>query len=158
MQTLTFSVSFGVGLFLLHIVVNKNTANVLPTGVDSTNEIEASGEGNICGTEACEKEATAMLNSLDANINPCDNFYEFACGNFIRKTILPKDKTIIMSFTQVQDKVEEQLRSILREEPQPNESKPFRLAKTFNLACLNETATNEMGRTIRFFYQFLCII
>lgn len=110
------------------------------------NEIDDNGGQAVCETEKCAKQASAMLSSLDDTIDPCDNFYDFACGNFVRNTILPKNKTIIMSFTQVQDKVEEQLRTILTEEPYPNESKAFRLAKTFNRVCLNQTALNEMGK------------
>lgn len=157
-------------LLLLYVKIDVNNANepntknlVLPTGeygrgvinshqninftADSINEIENSSESNICNTEECVKLSVAMLSSLDRSVNPCENFYDFACGNFIRNTIIPKDKSIIMSFTQVQDKVEEQLRRILTEAPRQNESKPFKLAKTFTSACLNETALNEMGTT-----------
>ncbi|XP_055304830.1 neprilysin-2-like [Sitodiplosis mosellana] len=130
----SFSVVFSVVLLLWCV-----NANSLPN--------TTSGGPDICETETCAREASAMLNSLDESIHPCDNFYDFACGNFLRNTILPKNKTIIMSFTQVQDKVEEQLRTILTEDPYLNESKPFTLAKTFMRACLNEMALNEMGVT-----------
>lgn len=113
---------------------------------NSINEIVESGEPNTCETQTCAKESAAMQSSLDQSVDPCENFYEFACGNYVRNTIIPEDKTIVMSFTEVQDKVQEQLRSIIMEEIKQNESKPFKLAKTFNQACLNETALNEMGK------------
>lgn len=113
-----------------------------PITVNRLNEIEP----NICTTEICEKESAIMLSTLDENVDPCDNFYEFACGKFLRDTILPEDKAIIMSFTQVQEIVEEQLRSVLTEKPQLNESNPFELAKIFNSACLNEESLKENGK------------
>lgn len=158
-----FGVTFSVGILLLIVHVNGSAVPdfvfyIPPTeifdhavinayqNIDSINEIEPRAETNICGTEACAKESATMLNSLDETVQPCDNFYDFACGNFIRNTVLPEDKTIIMSFTEVQDKVEEQLRTILIDEPQENESNPLKLAKTFTRVCLNETALNEMGK------------
>lgn len=156
----SFSVIFSVGVLLalsVHsapdtefiaapVKFDNIIKNADRNSLDNGNEIDDNGGPAICGTERCAKEASSMLSSLDDAIDPCDNFYDFACGNFVRNTILPKNKTIIMSFTEVQDKVEEQLRTILTEEPYPNESKAFRLAKTFNRACLNETALNEMGK------------
>lgn len=39
----------------------------------------------------------------------------------------------------------EQLQTIINESPQRNESKPFRLAKYLNAACLNQSIIKERG-------------
>lgn len=49
------------------------------------------------------------------------------------------------SFSAVRDLVQEQLRTIINEPVQANESKPFRLAKYFNSACLNKDVIQERG-------------
>ncbi|GAU94895.1 hypothetical protein RvY_06594 [Ramazzottius varieornatus] len=46
-----------------------------------------------CTTEACVTAAYSLYRSMNKNINPCDNFYEYACGNFSRNEPIPSDKT-----------------------------------------------------------------
>lgn len=123
--------------------VNDIHQNLIFT--NEIDEIAVKNEANVCLTEVCAKESALMRSYIDENIDPCHNFYDFACGKFIRDTVLPEDKPIQMSFVQVQDKVQEQLQTILTEEPEENESKPFKLAKIFYKICMNETALNENG-------------
>lgn len=97
---------------------------------------------------SCVKASALILDLIDENINPCDNFYEFACGKFIRNTFIPDDKIAMMSFVHVQDKVLGQLRLILNEKSSANESKPFTLAKTFNTACMDQETLENQGKLL----------
>lgn len=108
---------------------------------------------NICMTKGCVKASALILDLIDENVDPCENFYEFACGKFLKNTFIPDDKIAVMSFVQVQDKVLGQLRSVLNERSLSNESKPFTLAKTFNTACMDEQTLEEKGK--RLFSPFL---
>lgn len=82
---------------------------------------------------------------MDESVNPCEDFYEFACGEYLRKTDIPEDKSSLTSFSIIQDEVDKQLEKILTEEPQQNETKPFKLAKIFTKTCLDEATLNERG-------------
>lgn len=48
-----------------------------------------------CETVGCVKAASTVLKYLDEDVDPCDNFYEFACGNYLRDTVIPEDKVIV---------------------------------------------------------------
>lgn len=100
---------------------------------------------NLCVTHGCIKAAGAVLDSIDESVDPCDNFYEFACGTYLKNTFIPDEKVTIDLFSVVRDKVQDQLRVIINEEEQPNESKPFLLAKRLNKACLNKTIIEQRG-------------
>lgn len=100
---------------------------------------------NICNTEICVKESARMLNSIDESVNPCDNFYDFACGKLKQITVLPDNKESQTTFSLIQDIVDGQLRSILTEEPQSNEPEPFKLAKILTKTCMDEATLNAKG-------------
>lgn len=98
-----------------------------------------------CETRGCVMAASKIIEYLDERIDPCDNFYEFACGNYMKNTKIPKDKVSVDLSSTVDDLVRGQLRTIINEPPQYNESKPFRLAKYLNAACLNQSIIEERG-------------
>lgn len=113
--------------------------------VESIIDDENNNYQEICQTPGCIKAANDILYSLDESVNPCENFYEFACGNFLNKTSIPDDKSIVTSFSIAEDIVQEQLRTILNEKYDSNEAKPYKLAKDFNAACLNKEIIEERG-------------
>lgn len=113
---------------------------------NSTEKTVRSNGTNICMTKGCIKASALILDLIDEHVDPCDNFYEFACGKYLRNTFIPDDKIAMMSFVEVQDKVLGQLRLVLNEKSMQNESKPFTLAKTFNTACMDEATLEIKGR------------
>lgn len=76
---------------------------------------------------------------MNFNADPCDNFYEFVCGNFIKNTKIPDDKTAVESFTPIDDQLAQELKSSLEDPSPPDEPKYFKLAKNFYKSCMNES-------------------
>lgn len=76
---------------------------------------------------------------MNPNVEPCDDFYKFACGGFLDNTIIPDDKTTVNTFSNIVDNLEEQLRSSIEEESFPDEPRSFKLAKNFYKACMNKS-------------------
>lgn len=83
--------------------------------------------------------ASSILENMDQNVEPCDDFYRFACGSFLKNTIIPDDKTSVNTFSVISDKLQKQLRSSIEEESQPNDPRPFRLMKTLYKTCMNKS-------------------
>lgn len=82
---------------------------------------------------------------MDESVNPCEDFYEFTCGKFIRNTNMREDETGVNIFSKIRDKVSQQLRTMIEEPVGENESRIFRLTKMFYQSCMNKTAIEEDG-------------
>lgn len=121
-------------------------ANVLTEPVPQTRL--NSSQSNLCITKGCVKTSALILDLIDDNVDPCDNFYEFACGKFLRNTLIPDDKIAVMSFIHVQDKVQDQVRLVLSERSLSNESKPFTLAKILYAACMDLDTLEVQGEQL----------
>ena len=46
----------------------------------------------VCQTEGCRQQTADLLKQMDRTVDPCQDFYQFACGGYINRTVVPKDK------------------------------------------------------------------
>ena len=47
-----------------------------------------------------------MLENINPEVDPCDNFYEYACGGWVKKTVIPEDRSSYSSFTVLREQVQ----------------------------------------------------
>lgn len=99
-----------------------------------------------CETRACWEEAANIEASLNTEVTPCDDFYEFVCGKWIQNTIIPEHKPSESRFDQLQDKVKEEITSIIQTPINGHIDADFvQKTKRFYRSCLNLTAINNRG-------------
>ncbi|KAG8321660.1 NEDD8 protease nep2, variant 3 [Homalodisca vitripennis] len=99
----------------------------------------------ICETEACKETAARILSYMDPSVRPCDDFYKFACGKFIKSAEIRDTQVDNSSFTQVQIILDDQLTSLLSEESRPDEPIPYRTMKHLYSLCMDEEKINARG-------------
>lgn len=90
----------------------------------------------MCLIPECVHSASMVMEKLDMSINPCDDFYDFACGNFIKTTNIPEDKNSVNMFSVIEDTLADQLSYLLASEPTLKDIKPFILAKFMYASCV----------------------
>ena len=57
--------------------------------------------------------AKDLKTCMDTTVNPCDDFYKFTCGNFLKEAKIPEDKESITTFSEADDKLNKKLRGEL---------------------------------------------
>lgn len=101
----------------------------------------------VCKSEACEREATLMLSKINDSAGICDNFFDFACGNY--KPEIPNHKVKIDELALIQDTLQERLNEVMKSPVVEQDIQPFRNVKVFYQSCVNK------GESRTVFWQHL---
>lgn len=99
----------------------------------------------MCLEPGCIHAASNLLKKMNLDVDPCEDFYKFACGRFVKETFIPDEKTSVDTFDTINDKVTEQLRMILEEKIGDEEILPFKQVKALFKTCMNKTQIAKMG-------------
>lgn len=100
---------------------------------------------NTCQTAACIATAADVLETLNQDVKPCDNFYNFACGGLINSTLLSDDMMTLNQYAKVYHKLVRQLLALVSAPSPETDIRPFKLAKKFFQSCMNRTQIEEEG-------------
>lgn len=117
---------------------DSTTINKVPIGRPPKDKTGAAAE-DVCLTQECIHTASTVLRKMKPEVEPCDNFYEFACGTYLEEENIPDDKVSISTFSVISDKLQEQLKDIITAERPETEPKHFRLPNLLYKACMNKS-------------------
>lgn len=131
-------------VYAVHII-SGDCAYVPVTALRHMQKNESEFQSEICSTEICSSESQKMLDNLDETVDPCTDFYEFACGKFRHDTVIPMSREKVTKFTMIKDQITEQMRLLLSEPLNSTEPDAIHLLKTFDRSCTDATNLNENG-------------
>lgn len=95
---------------------------------------------------------------MDKSVNPCDDFYTFSCGGFMKNNFIPDESDQVSLFTINEKKIKDEIADIL--DTSGYAVKPVITAVdkmfTFYASCIDSEYTNDNSEIVKFMrYNFL---
>ena len=98
----------------------------------------------VCKTESCKNVSSYVKGCMDETIDPCVNFFSYACGGWIKKNPIPKTSSTFSTFSKLNQQIEKILRKILETES-TDDAKVLKKVKKFYQSCMNMKGINKKG-------------
>ncbi|CAB4033057.1 neprilysin-1-like, partial [Paramuricea clavata] len=88
---------------------------------------------------------------MDTSVKPCDDFYQYSCGGFVKQNYIPDDENSLQSFNLVGIEVQNHLRGLLEDNGLKKNHSEFpnsAVSKAFNFysSCMNISHIEKAGQ------------
>ncbi|XP_055347186.1 neprilysin-11-like isoform X2 [Paramacrobiotus metropolitanus] len=107
-------------------------------------ESYAPSSQKACETPQCRKTASKFLDRINTSVDPCEDFYFYACGNWLNAHPIPDNETTVDEFYYLQKAIKETGQQLLNNETNqmfPSEAK----LKDLYRQCKDEDQTARVG-------------
>ncbi|XP_014239311.1 endothelin-converting enzyme homolog isoform X5 [Cimex lectularius] len=98
---------------------------------------------NYCLTETCIKTAATLVSAIDRTSDPCNDFYQFACGNWIKYNPIPDGKSTWGTFAKMDQQNQLILKNALEKPLTSFKSSAEKKAKHYYNSCMDANETIE---------------
>ena len=100
-------------------------------------------------SEPAQHKAGFSIDNIDKSVDPCMDFYQYACGNWIKNTQIPPDRPDMDSFGEVEERNLLVLRDILEKASKGGAERDAIDQKIGDYygACMDESAVEAKGIT-----------
>lgn len=91
----------------------------------------------MCLSHGCRSTAQNILENLDVSVDPCEDFYKFACGNFMVDSSIPRYQEYVNTFVNMEDRIYRQILSLISAPVERTEPRSFAMVKSMFNTCIN---------------------
>ncbi|NXR07632.1 ECE2 enzyme, partial [Semnornis frantzii] len=100
---------------------------------------------STCLTDACVRVASKILEALDVETDPCQDFYQYSCGGWIKRNPLPNGRSKWSTFNSIWDQNQAIMKHLLENTTFNSSSEAERKTQRYYLSCLKEQRIEELG-------------
>ncbi|KAL8198225.1 UNVERIFIED_CONTAM: Endothelin-converting enzyme 1 [Gekko kuhli] len=97
-----------------------------------------------CLTESCILVTSAILSSLDQSVDPCEDFFRYACGSWIKTNPLPDGHSRWGTFNKLWEHNQAVMKHLLENTTAGRLSEAEGKAQRYYQSCMNETKIEEL--------------
>ncbi|XP_004926376.1 neprilysin-4 [Bombyx mori] len=98
-----------------------------------------------CLSEACVNTASRVLEALNKDVDPCHDFYEFACGGWIKKNPVPEWATSWDQLAKLREQLVVDLREVLEAADDEGLPQSVIKAKSLYRTCIDTDKLEAQG-------------
>ncbi|NXD10952.1 MMEL1 protein, partial [Nothocercus nigrocapillus] len=91
-----------------------------------------------------EPETARIIQNMDPTAEPCKDFYQYACGGWFNRHVIPETSSRYSIFDILRDELEIILKGVLETSDQ-GDREAFQKAKILYKSCMNESLIEQRG-------------
>ncbi|XP_034004572.1 phosphate-regulating neutral endopeptidase PHEX [Trematomus bernacchii] len=105
---------------------------------------KSSQKEEFCLTPECIEAAGSVLSKIDRSVNPCEDFYSFSCGGWLKENSIPEDLSSYGIYPWLRQNVDVKVKELLEAPSPPDELEAVTKAKILYRSCMNETILEQV--------------
>lgn len=128
-----------------HVSKPSETNNGGTSSTPPPNPTTGNVKPSVCNTAECLELAARFKRNMNESMDPCEDFFHFACDGWIRDNPIPPSQNEYITFIKKIQANNEKLRNML-EDATGKPDDPIMKAKRYYRSCMNE---EEVERTTK---------
>ncbi|XP_033207207.1 neprilysin-4-like isoform X2 [Belonocnema kinseyi] len=89
--------------------------------------------------------AARVLDAMNKSVDPCQDFYKFACGGWIDKHPIPQSQAAWDQLSLLREELLQKLRILLEEPDKDDDLRPVKLARNLYRTCMDTASVESLG-------------
>ncbi|XP_070562109.1 membrane metallo-endopeptidase-like 1 [Ptychodera flava] len=103
------------------------------------------GDDEYCMTAHCAMMAGAMAGRMNMEVDPCDDFFEFSCGRWKKRTVIPEGRSAVTTIYELGNELSAMLKDLIEQQINDDDLDPVNNVKKNYRACTDLDTIEERG-------------